>query len=244
MDDKKMAVNLRNDDLSEETKTLISSLPSDKDSTGINVCKYQGCWYTHHFLQAVLNFQKNFKPQDTNIIVASFPKCGTTWLKALTFSLVHRSKHPSHDHHHPLLSNNPHVLVPYLKMNLNYYSEKPDLTKFSSSPRLFSTHMPSHTLQEVLKDSTCKVVYICRNMKDTLEEEENGLVDEIIDLCSLRNLSSLEINKTGKLCEGRDNKTFFRKGEVGDWKNYLTPEMENKIDMIIQEKLQNSGLKF
>ena len=112
MDDKKMAVNLRNDDLSEETKTLISSLPSDKDSTGINVCKYQGCWYTHHFLQAVLNFQKNFKPQDTNIIVASFPKCGTTWLKALTFSLVHRSKHPSHDHHHPLLSNNPHVLVP------------------------------------------------------------------------------------------------------------------------------------
>jgi len=78
----------------------------------------------------------------------------------------------------------------------------------------------------------------------TKEEEENGLVDEIIDLCSLRNLSSLEINKTGKLCEGRDNKTFFRKGEVGDWKNYLTPEMENKIDMIIQEKLQNSGLKF
>ncbi|CAD5319674.1 unnamed protein product [Arabidopsis thaliana] len=299
MDDKNMAVNLRNDDLSEETKTLISSLPSDKDSTGINVCKYQGCWYTHHFLQAVLNFQKNFKPQDTNIIVASFPKCGTTWLKALTFSLVHRSKHPSHDHHHPLLSNNPHVLVPYLKMNLYYYSEKPDLTKFSSSPRLFSTHMPSHTLQEVLKDSTCKVVFeetfesFCkgvnffgpfwdqvlsywrRSLEDpnhvlfmrfeemkaepheqikrlaefldspfTKEEEENGLVDEIIDLCSLRNLSSLEINKTGKLCEGRDNKTFFRKGEVGDWKNYLTPEMENKIDMIIQEKLQNSGLKF
>ncbi|CAA0372526.1 unnamed protein product [Arabidopsis thaliana] len=325
MDDKNMAVNLRNDDLSEETKTLISSLPSDKDSTGRNVCNYQGCWYTHNFLQAVLNFQKNFKPQDTDIIVASFPKCGTTWLKALTFSLVHRSKHPSHDHHHPLLSKNPHVLVPYLEMNLYYYSEKPDLTKFSSSPRLFSTHMPSHTLQEVLKDSTCKVVYICRNMKDTLvsywhffsnddnvktsfeetfesfcrgvnffgpfwdqvlsywrrsledpnhvlfmrfeemkaepheqikrlaefldspftkEEEESGLVDEIIDLCSLRNLSSLEINKTGKLCEGRDNKTFFRKGEVGDWKNYLTPEMENKIDMIIQEKLQNSGLKF
>jgi len=69
-------------------------------------------------------------------------------------------------------------------------------------------------------------------------------VDEIIDLCSLRNLSSLEINKTGKLNSGRENKMFFRKGEVGDWKNYLTPEMENKIDMIIQEKLQNSGLKF
>ncbi|EFH53641.1 hypothetical protein ARALYDRAFT_484902 [Arabidopsis lyrata subsp. lyrata] len=168
MDEKKIAMNVRNEDLSEETKTLISSLPSDKDSTGRNVCKYQGCWYTPHILQAVLNFQKNFKPQDTDIIVASFPKCGTTWLKALTFAVVCRSKHPSHDDHHPLLSDNPHVLVPYLEMNLYYYSAKPDFTKFSSSPRLFSTHMPSHMLQEGLKDSTCKFVYMSRNVKDTL----------------------------------------------------------------------------
>ncbi|XP_010496748.1 PREDICTED: cytosolic sulfotransferase 5-like [Camelina sativa] len=328
MDEQKISVNLRNEELNEEIKTLISSLPSDKDSSGKDVSKYQGCWYTHHALQAVLSFQKNFKPQDTDVIVASFPKCGTTWLKALTFALLHRSKYSSlHDHHHhPLLSDNPHVLVPYLEMNLYYYSEKPDLTKYSSSPRLFSTHMPLHALQEGLKDSTCKIVYMCRNVKDTLvsywhffckkqindevissfedtfesfcrgvslfgpfwdqvlsywrgsledpnhvlfmkyeemkaepreqikrladflgcpftkEEEESGSMDEIIDLCSLRNLSSLEINKTGKLYNGRDNKTFFRKGEVGDWKNYLTPGMENKIDMIIQEKLQNSGL--
>jgi len=328
MDVKKMEMNLRIEDLNEETKTLISSLPSDKDFTGKTICKYQGCWYTHNVLQAVLNFQKSFKPQDTDIIVASFPKCGTTWLKALTFALLHRSKQPSHDDDHPLLSNNPHVLVPYFEIDLYLRSENPDLTKFSSSPRLFSTHVPSHTLQEGLKGSTCKIVYISRNVKDTLvsywhfftkkqtdekiissfedtfemfcrgvsifgpfwdhvlsywrgsledpnhvlfmkfeemkaeprdqikkfaeflgcpftkEEEESGSVDEIIDLCSLRNLSSLEINKTGKLNSGRENKTFFRKGEVGDWKNYLTPEMENKIDMIIQEKLQNSGLKF
>ncbi|XP_019102045.1 PREDICTED: cytosolic sulfotransferase 5-like [Camelina sativa] len=213
-------------------------------------------------------------------------------------------------------------------MNLYYYSEKPDLTNSSSSPRLFSTHMPLHALQEGLKNSTCKIVYMSRNVKDTLvsywhffckkqindevissfedtfesfcrgvslfgpfwdqvlsywrgsledpnhvlfmkyeemkaepheqikrlaeflgcpftkEEGESGSMDEIVDLCSLRNLSSLEINKTGKLYNGRDNKTFFRKGEVGDWNNYLTPGMVNKIDMIIQEKLQNSGLKF
>ncbi|XP_010507196.1 PREDICTED: cytosolic sulfotransferase 5-like [Camelina sativa] len=169
MDEQKISVNLRNEELNEETKTLISSLPSDKDSSGKDVCKYQGCWYTHHALQAVLSFQKNFKPQDSDVIVASFPKCGTTWLKALTFALLHRSKYSSlHDHHHPLLYNNPHVLVPYLEMNLYYYSEEPDLTKFSSSPRLFATHMPSHTLQEGLKDATCKIVYMCRNVKDTL----------------------------------------------------------------------------
>ncbi|ESQ29126.1 hypothetical protein EUTSA_v10024050mg, partial [Eutrema salsugineum] len=68
-------------------------------------------------------------------------------------------------------------------------------------------------------------------------------LDKVLDLCSLRNLSGLEINRTGKSYNS-DNKDFFRKGEVGDSKNYLTPEMENKIDMIIQEKLQGSGLKF
>ncbi|CAA7039309.1 unnamed protein product [Microthlaspi erraticum] len=326
----KLRTNLRDEeDLSEETKTLISSLPLEESFTGRKLCKYQGCWYIHRTLQGVLNVKTSFEPQDTDIIVASFPKCGTTWLKALTFALVRRSKHPFNDQHHPLLSNNPHNLVPYLELNLYFFSKKPDLTEFSLSPRMFSTHTPFHTLQEGLKDSPCKIVYVSRNVKDTLvsywhfvstkqrkdevkkssleetfesfcsgvlflgpfwdhvlsywrrsledpkhvlfmryeemkaepreqikrlaeflgcpfseEEEESGSVDGIIDLCSLRNLSSLEINKTGKVAGDRDNKDFFGKGEVGGWKNHLTPEMENKIDTIIQEKLHGSGLNF
>ncbi|KAG2312560.1 hypothetical protein Bca52824_024117 [Brassica carinata] len=77
----------------------------------------------------------------------------------------------------------------------------------------------------------------------TKQEEDSGVVDKVLDFCSLRNLSSLEVNKTGKI-KNMDHKFYFRKGEVGDSKNYLTPEMENKIDMIVQEKLQGSGLKF
>ena len=30
----------------------------------------------------------------------------------------------------------------------------------------------------------------------TKQEEDNGVVDKVLDLCSLRNLSSLEVNKT------------------------------------------------
>ena len=51
-------------------------------------------------------------------------------------------------------------------------------------------------------------------------------------------------SETGKIKKNMSYKFYFRKGEVADSKNYLTPEMENKIDMIIQEKLQGSGLKF
>ncbi|CAH8341946.1 unnamed protein product [Eruca vesicaria subsp. sativa] len=323
MDHKEIHVNLREDMVTEETRKLICSLPKDKDSQG-NLCKYQGCWYYYNTLQAVINFQKSFQPQDTDIILASFPKSGTTWLKALTVALLERSKHEDDPLNHPLLSNNPHALVPLLE------SSTPDLTKFlpSSSTRLFSTHMPFHTVKEGLKGYPCKIVFICRNAKDELisrwyfrckyenvevtrsilesmceslcrgstfygpiwdhvlsywrgslkdpshvlfmkyeeikeepyaqlkrlaefigcpfteEEEESGTVNKIVELCSLRSLSDLEANKTGKTLNGVDYKFFFRKGEVGDWKNHLTPEMKSRIDMIIEEKLRGSGLSF
>ncbi|KAJ4870101.1 Cytosolic sulfotransferase 3 [Raphanus sativus] len=329
MEKKQFWMNLREEDLTEETKTLISSLPSEKEYLGGNLCKYQGSWYYYNFLQGVLNVQRGFQPQDTDVIVASFPKCGTLWLKALTVALFERSKNRSSEDQHPLFSNNPHNLVPVLEMNLYRDTPEPDLTKLlSSSPRLFSTHMPFLTLKEALKDSPCKVVYICRDAKDSLvsrwhiicrclnkeedrsilesmfesfcsgvclfgpfwdqilsywkaslenpkrvlfmkydevkidtrgqlkrlaeflgcpfseEEENNGSMDGILEMCSLASLSSLEVNKTGKSINGIDYKKHFRKGIVGDWKNYLTPEMGKKIDMIMEEKLKDSGLKF
>ncbi|CAF1696479.1 unnamed protein product [Brassica napus] len=284
----------KTDKVSEETKKLISSLPTDKDFQG-NLCKYQGCWYYYNTLQGVINFHNNFQPQDTDVILASSPKSGTTWLKALTVALLERSKH--HDDH-PLLSDNPHALVPFLENNLYLKSSTPDLTKYSSSPRLFATHMPLHTLKEGLNGSPCKIVFMCRNAKDagvtfygpfwdqvlsywrgsledpsrvlfmkyeemkeepyaqlkrlaeflgcpfTEEELESGSVDKVLELCSLRSLSDLEINKSGKNVNGVDYKFYFRKGEVCDWKNHLTPEMERRIDMIIEEKLKGSGLSF
>ncbi|KAG7654150.1 Sulfotransferase domain [Arabidopsis suecica] len=345
MDEKDIPRNLREeeDSLSEETKSLISSsLPWEIDYLGNKLFKYQGYWYYEDILLSIPNFHTSFQPQETDIIVASFPKSGTTWLKALTFALVQRSKHSLVDHDHPLLSHNPHEIVPYLELDLYLKTSKPDLTKFLSSslsPRLFSTHMSFDALKAPLKESSCKIVYVCRNVKDVLvslwhflnankgvewgdfsqsekisgvddhsfeamfesfcngvtlygpfedhalsywqgsledpkhvlfmmyeefkadprtqikrlaefldcpftkEEEDNGSVDKILELCSLSNLSSLEINKTGTL-DGVDFKTYFRKGQVGDWKSYMTPEMVNQIDIIIEEKLKGSGLKF
>lgn len=71
------------------------------------------------------------------------------------------------------------------------------------------------------------------------EEEKNGSLNKILEMCSLPNLSSLEVNKTGKSINGIEYKNHFRKGIVGDWKNHLTPEMGSKIDMIMKEKLKD-----
>lgn len=38
--------------------------------------------------------------------------------------------------------------------------------------------------------------------------------------------------------------TFLRKGEVGDWKNYLTAEQSAQLDAIFEERLQGTGIQF
>ncbi|KAJ9560233.1 hypothetical protein OSB04_005393 [Centaurea solstitialis] len=79
----------------------------------------------------------------------------------------------------------------------------------------------------------------------TVEEEEKGVVEDIVKLCSFESLSNLEVNKKGvndfKVVEV-ENHLFFRKGEIGDWKNYLSEEMKERIDRITDEKLKGSGL--
>ena len=39
---------------------------------------------------------------------------------------------------------------------------------------------------------------------------------------------------------------FYRKGKIGDWKNYLTEEMSKTIDKLVKEKLTyvNKPIKF
>ncbi|XP_019086450.1 PREDICTED: cytosolic sulfotransferase 1-like [Camelina sativa] len=78
----------------------------------------------------------------------------------------------------------------------------------------------------------------------TQEEIHSRAVKEILELCSLHNLSNLDINKTAKAWDNLDHNVYFRKGEVDGWKNHFTSEMENIIDMIINEKFQGSGLKI
>ncbi|QCD85777.1 desulfoglucosinolate sulfotransferase A/B/C [Vigna unguiculata] len=78
----------------------------------------------------------------------------------------------------------------------------------------------------------------------TQEEERNGVVESIIKLCSFEKMKGLEVNKSGMLFKVLENKHFFRKGEIGDWVNYFSPSMTEKLSKIVEEKLSGSGLSF
>ncbi|KAG8381913.1 hypothetical protein BUALT_Bualt05G0022200 [Buddleja alternifolia] len=313
-------------DPKDESNELIQTLERRINWDGTSLIKYDGFWFPVRLFKPILSAQKYFKAKDTDIILSTLPKSGTTWLIPLTFCIVNRHIYPIAQS--PLLTSSPHTIVPFLELNLYWEQTNPDLENIPS-PRIFSTHMPYNVLPDSIRESECKIIYMCRNPLDhfisyrqfllknkiekdakpldideafdmfcqgiqlygpywehvlgywnahlrnpekvfflkyedlkkettlyikkiaefigfpfSLEEEEQGLIEEISKFCSFENLSNLEVNKTGKLMGMVEKRSFFRKGEVGDWKNYLTPEMAERVKELMENKLEGSGLMF
>ncbi|XP_059433297.1 cytosolic sulfotransferase 15-like [Corylus avellana] len=313
--------------LSQECKELLLSLPKEKGWRTLHLYKFQEFWCQPTEIQSIIAFQRHFQASDTDVVLATIPKSGTTWLKALAFAVVNRRRFAVVSNSHPLLSSNPHDLVPFFEYMLYANGQIPDLSKLPQ-PRLFGTHIPYASLPNSIKKSDCRVVYICRNPFDTfistwhymkklrpgsqapmlvdeafemyckgiigfgpfwehmlgywkesierphkvlffkyedlkeditfqlkklaeflgipfsLEEERSGVIEKIAKLCSFENLKELEINKSGKSIKNFENKDLFRKGEVGDWVNYLSPTMVEQLTKLLEDKLGGSGLSF
>ena len=84
-------------------------------------------------------------------------------------------------------------------------------------------------------------------------EDDAGVVLSILELCSLEKQRSLAVNKTGAyvsvqeglvMTNAVENKHFFRKGIMGNWRNHMTSEMAARLDGIVEEALKGSGFTF
>ncbi|KAJ3706873.1 hypothetical protein LUZ61_010578 [Rhynchospora tenuis] len=126
--------------------------------------KYQNFWYPEHLLPHTLDMQATFKAQPSDIILATMMKSGTTWLKAIIFSVVKRHQYTSAQKKHPLLDSNSHDCFPFL--HSIYEKNNQNQLDFMPSPRLLAVHMPFSHLPASIAESGCKLVYLCRNPKD------------------------------------------------------------------------------
>ncbi|CAN8243769.1 unnamed protein product [Cochlearia groenlandica] len=289
--------------------------------------EYGGHWIVQPLLEGWLHAQDFFQARPVDFFVCSYPKSGTTWLKALTFAIANRSKFDNSSN--PLLKLNPHELVPFIE------GEFPLSRQDDEENTLFSTHIPYGLLPESISKAGCKMVYIWRDPKDTFvsmwnffqkersdngplnsledsfdmfcrglslygpfldhvlsywkahqenpdkvfflkyetiradplpyvkrlaefmgygftaEEEKEGVVEKVVNLCSFESLKNIEANKEDiKTKKQREdipssfypNSAYFRKGKVGDWQNYLTPEMAARIEGLMEERFKDTGL--
>ncbi|OEL18972.1 Cytosolic sulfotransferase 16 [Dichanthelium oligosanthes] len=81
----------------------------------------------------------------------------------------------------------------------------------------------------------------------TSEEEDGGVPEEVVRLCSFKTLSGLNNSQTELVQRGNvvvKKSAYFRRGKVGDWVNHISEEMGRKLDYTVEEKLKGSGLVF
>ncbi|TVU10368.1 hypothetical protein EJB05_43893, partial [Eragrostis curvula] len=313
---------------------IVPSLPLEIRCPPFPLRQYCGFWLSEVTLKRGLPAMcACFEPRPTDVFLASFPKSGTTWLKALSFATLNRVKYPPLDSDHPLRNHNPHDCVRSIEVEFSLVNDINSLREefeVLASPRIFSTHVPYSLLPDRFKEES-RIVYICRDPKDamvsswfftkkaapavgvdaqshtfqealelfcegrsmagpqwkhalqyweesvrspnkvlflryeemlldpksnlkklanfmgcgfTQEEDEKGVTDAIVELCSLNKLKKMEVNKDGSNKVNVRNESYFRNGVAGDWRNHMTPEMAMRLDKIVEDALQGSGFTF
>ncbi|KAJ0103404.1 hypothetical protein Patl1_04823 [Pistacia atlantica] len=305
---------------------MISSLPRVQLWEGYDLHQYQGFWCPSPFIRPMISFQRHFQAQNEDIILSTYPKSGAIWLKALTFTIVNRSRYTLEQS--PLHTTFSHQLVPFFETNIYTNNPTPDLENLPK-PRIFATHAPYSSLPHSIIDSNCRIVYLCRNPLDQFisewkfllgiqggngekrsmeeafemacsgvqsygpicehvlgywkvskeqpnkihflkyedmkedtnfyvnrladflgcpfskEEENQGVIEDITTFCSFDSMKKLEANKTaGRSSIGYTTNMFFRKGKVGDWEDYLTPSMVERLQKLVKKKFDEYGLTF
>nr|CAB3491245.1 unnamed protein product [Digitaria exilis] len=302
---------------------LLSKLPR-REFLSQDLVFYKNYWFYPHFLEPIIHLQDSFRARPGDTILASNPKCGTTWLMALAFTIMNRSCYEVGNH--PLLTHHPQQLVPFIEFPSN--TNVTNVEKLPS-PRLLATHIPFSLLPESIRSEGSRIIYICRDPKDAFisswhfnqrvhghaidfdkafnmfsegswlygpfwnhcleywkgsierpdvvlflryeevmsdpvkyvkriatflgvpfssEEEDFGVPEEVVKLCSFKMLSGLKVNQIGELSRNQsgdmvyEKSAYFRSGKVGDWVNHMSEEMASRLDHIMEEKLEGSGL--
>ena len=76
-------------------------------------------------------------------------------------------------------------------------------------------------------------------MNKTLSDE---LINRIAEQCSFKGMKKNEISYKSESEE--KTSAYLRKGVVGGWKSYFTPELNERFEKEVLEKIKGTGLEF
>ncbi|KAJ8245890.1 hypothetical protein GJAV_G00261390 [Gymnothorax javanicus] len=104
-----------------------------------------------------------FRPDPSDILIATYPKAGTTWTQEIVDLLLHNGDAEACKRG-PISSRSPFLEIvapPPIPSGLDQLSEM-------SPPRIIKTHLPIQLVPEGFWENKCKVIYVARNAKDNL----------------------------------------------------------------------------
>ncbi|CAJ1084941.1 cytosolic sulfotransferase 3-like [Xyrichtys novacula] len=130
---------------------------------------------THQYTENWENLQ-NFRARPDDILIATYPKAGNTWL-SYTLDLLYFGQ-TSHSHER---EDKIFLRVPMLESTFHYLEPGPDpssdpipiclkgtdlVNNLSTSPRLIKTHLPVQFIPKSFWEQNCRIFYVGRNAKD------------------------------------------------------------------------------
>ncbi|KAJ4878491.1 Cytosolic sulfotransferase 17 [Raphanus sativus] len=204
----------------ERYQELITSFPQTQGwRPKAPLIKYGGHWIVKPLLERWLHAIDVFQARPVDFFVCSYPKSGTTWLKALTFAIANRSASDPDQSSNPLLKCNPHELVPFIEGELSLFQQKDAVEDKGNT--LFSTHIPYGLLPESISKAGCKMVYIWRDPKDTFVSMWNFFQKERSDNGPLNSLEE----SFDMFCQGHSLYGPYLDHVMSYWKAYQeTPD--------------------
>nr|XP_020482209.1 cytosolic sulfotransferase 3-like [Labrus bergylta] len=133
------------------------------DSLRPELIEFHGVFMSHYFTDNWENVQ-NFKARPDDILIATYPKAGTTWVSYILDLLYFGQTNPERQSSIPIYDR-----VPFLEIFVPSIDAGKDLAdRLQTSPRLIKTHFPVQFVPKSFWEQNCRIVYVARNAKDNM----------------------------------------------------------------------------
>lgn len=121
---------------------------------------FQGVYMSKYFTENWEDVQ-NFQARPDDILIATYPKCGTTWISYI-LDLLYFGKKSDHQTATPIYER-----VPFLEISIPSHPKGKDLAdQLTTFPRLIKTHYPVQFVPRSFWEQKSRMVYVMRNAKD------------------------------------------------------------------------------
>ncbi|KAM7404922.1 hypothetical protein PAMP_012226 [Pampus punctatissimus] len=142
---------------------LCMFLSKEVDVSRPELFDFHGVSMTHYFTDNWENIQ-NFQARPDDILIATYPKAGTTWVSYILDLLYFGQTSPERQESFPI-----HTRVPFLEITIPSVESGKDLAdELPTSPRLIKTHLPVQFVPKSFWEQNCRIVYVARNAKDNM----------------------------------------------------------------------------
>ncbi|XP_041654929.1 cytosolic sulfotransferase 2-like [Cheilinus undulatus] len=123
---------------------------------------FHGVSMTKYFTENWDNIQ-NFQARPSDILIATYPKAGTTWVSYILDLLFFGQSCPERQETVPIQER-----VPFLEISVPSLFAGTDLAeKLPTTPRLIKSHLPVQFIPKSFWEQNCRIVYVARNAKDS-----------------------------------------------------------------------------